>query len=115
MFSLYGLARRPEQAYPRYVEGKLEALDFDLVLQSSLPFQYFYDFVNTHQTYYKTYLEVYMLSKLYQEQLETLIAEERDEDSSRRIDFEELERQRDALLDLIGRYQPTHFNFEYSR
>jgi hypothetical protein len=45
MFSIYTMVMHPERAYPKYLEGKLEALDFDLVLSSSLPFQYFYDFV----------------------------------------------------------------------
>ena len=46
MFSIYTLYRNPEKAYPKTYDGKLEALDFELVLTSSLPFEYFYDFVS---------------------------------------------------------------------
>jgi len=38
MFSIYTMIRHPERAYPKNIEGKLEALDFDLVLSSSLSF-----------------------------------------------------------------------------
>ena len=47
MFSIYTMIRHPDQQYPKQIEGKLEALDFDLVLTSSLPFQYFYEFINS--------------------------------------------------------------------
>ena len=67
MFSIYTMLWRPEKRYPKQIEGKLEAMDFDLVLESSLPFQYFYDFVNNNAVFYKPYLEVYVLGRLYQE------------------------------------------------
>jgi hypothetical protein len=38
MFSIYTMIRHPDKQYPKQIEGKLEALDFDLVLNSSLPF-----------------------------------------------------------------------------
>ena len=38
MFSIYTMIRHPDKQYPKQIEGKLEALDFDLVLTSSLPF-----------------------------------------------------------------------------
>jgi hypothetical protein len=35
MFSIYTLIRYPERVYPKNIEGKMEALDFELVLKSS--------------------------------------------------------------------------------
>lgn len=32
MYSIYSMIRHPDRAYPKNLEGKLEALDFDLVL-----------------------------------------------------------------------------------
>lgn len=65
----------PDKQYPRQVEGKLEAMDFDLVLSSSLPFQYFYDYVVTNASFYKPYFEVYILGKMYQELLDSILDE----------------------------------------
>lgn len=45
MFSIHTILRHPDRVYPKNIELKHEALDFDLVLSSSMPFQYFYDFV----------------------------------------------------------------------
>jgi hypothetical protein len=38
MLSIYMMVRHPEKSYPKTIEGKLEALDFDLVLTSPLSF-----------------------------------------------------------------------------
>ena len=65
LFSIYTLVLHPEKSYPKIIEGKLEALDFDLVLQSPLSFESFYDFIEQHSSYNKPYLELYVLSKLY--------------------------------------------------
>ena len=73
MFSIYMMVRHPERAYPKTIEGKLEALDFDLVLTSPMSFQYFYDFINEQSSYNQPYLELYVLSKLYQEQIDTVM------------------------------------------
>jgi hypothetical protein len=67
MLSIYTLLRNPDGVYPKNLERKMEALDFDLVLASSLPFSSFYDFVVEHQPHYKPYFDVYVLIKLYQE------------------------------------------------
>jgi hypothetical protein len=45
MFSLYTLVKTPDKSYPKTFESKFEALDFDLAISTSLPFEYFYDFV----------------------------------------------------------------------
>eukprot|EP00347_Sterkiella_histriomuscorum_P018057 403346954 len=111
MFSIYTLIRHPERAYPRNIEGKLEALDFDLVLNSSLPFQYFFDFVVQFQPHYKPYFDVYVLAMLYQEQIEDLMNDEKS-NSKIKINHVELDKQKQNLLDIITCYQLTHFNFE---
>ena len=38
LFSLYTLHIHPEKAYPKTIEGKLEALDFDTMLTSPISF-----------------------------------------------------------------------------
>jgi hypothetical protein len=55
----------PDKAYPKQIEGKLEALDFDTMLSSSKPFEYFYDYVEKHSTFSKPYFDLYILSRLY--------------------------------------------------
>ena len=47
LFSIYMLKRNPEKAYPRLLEGKTHAYDFDMVMTSSISFSYFYDFVKS--------------------------------------------------------------------
>jgi hypothetical protein len=39
------LIRHPERTYPKLIETKLLALDFDMVLSSVEPFEKFYDFI----------------------------------------------------------------------
>jgi hypothetical protein len=73
MFSIHTYVRHPEKAYPKTLEGKLEALDFDLVLTSPLCFQAFYDFIEIHSSYNVPYLELYVHSKLYQELIDSIM------------------------------------------
>ena len=73
LFSIYTLYRTPEKAYPQTFEGKLEALDFELVLNSSRPFEYFYDFVCQHSSFSQPYFDVYILGKLYQGKLDDML------------------------------------------
>ena len=67
LFSLYTLHIHPEKAYPKTIEGKLEALDFDTMLTSPLSFQSFFEFVEDYAIFYKPYMQVFMLTKMYQE------------------------------------------------
>ena len=65
LFSIYTVVRHPEKSYPKTIEGKLEALDFDTMLTSPISFQSFFEFIEEYQSFYKPYMEVYMLTKLY--------------------------------------------------
>jgi len=89
----------------------LEALDFDLAISTSLPFQYFYDFVNQVSPYHKPYFDICVLSKLYQEQVDSLIND--DMSDSRFIeDYEELEKQKEKILKILNENCDSHFNFD---
>ena len=67
MFSIHTLHMHPEDAYPKTIEGKLEALDFDTMLNSPISFQCFFDYIEDHATHYKPFMQVFMLTKMYQE------------------------------------------------
>jgi len=67
LYSLYTLHFNPESAYPRTVEGKLEALDFDTMMTSEISFKCFYEFVDDYAIGYKPYMQIYILTKMYQE------------------------------------------------
>lgn len=110
MFSIYTLVRHPEKAYPKTIEGKLEALDFDLVLASPTSFKSFYDFIEEHSSYNKPYLELYVLSKLYQEHIDAVMNDLSSPTFER--DCEELERLKEKLLGIVITNQRTHFNFD---
>jgi hypothetical protein len=73
-FSLYMAFRHPEKTYPKTIEGKYEAFDFDLVLTSPLCFQYFYDFIEKNSSFNLPYLDLYVHSKLYQELIDQMMA-----------------------------------------
>lgn len=110
MLSLYTMYRHPERSYPKTIEGKLEALDFDLVLNSPLSFQAFYDFINSQSSYNKPYLDLYLHSKLYQEQIDMIMADFNSPTFER--DAEELERLKEKILSIVTTYQRSHFNFD---
>ena len=112
MFSVYMLLRHPDRAYPKTFEGKLEALDFDLVLSSSLPFQYFYDFILNHSAFNKPYLDLYVLSKLYQELIDDVMNDDK-RSSKFSSNVIELERQKENIFRIIEEHQHTHFNFDH--
>lgn len=63
----------PEDAYPKTIEGKLEALDFDTMLNSPISFQCFFDYIEDHATHYKPFMQVFMLTKMYQEQVDMIM------------------------------------------
>jgi hypothetical protein len=73
LFSLYTLYFNPDAAYPKTLEGKLEALDFDTMMSSNISFKCFYDFIDDYAVTYKPYMHIYIMTKMYQEQVETMM------------------------------------------
>lgn len=99
MYSIYTFLRHPEKSYPKSIEGKYEALDFDLVLTSPLSFQAFYDFIEINSSYNKPYLELYVHSKLYQELIDIIMSDFSSPTFSR--DCEELDRLKEKIMVII--------------
>jgi hypothetical protein len=79
--SLYMVLRHPEKTYPKTIEGKYEAFDFDLVLTSPLCFKYFYDFIEKNSSFNIPSLELYVHSKLYQEMIDYMMQADFSSDS----------------------------------
>lgn len=65
LFSIHMLWKHPDKVYPRMLEGKLLALDLEMILESQIPFKYFYEFIKDHSTNNLVYLDVYVKIKLY--------------------------------------------------
>lgn len=68
LFSIHMLWQHPDKVYPRMLEGKLLALDLEMILESQIPFKYFYEFIKDHSTKNLVYLDVYVKIKLYTDQ-----------------------------------------------
>lgn len=109
--SLYMVRRHPEKTYPKTIEGKYEAFDFDLVLTSPLCFKYFYDFIEKNSSFNIPYLELYVHSKLYQEMIDYMMQADFSSDSFTN-DHDQLERLKQTILTIITTHQKTHFNFD---
>jgi hypothetical protein len=110
MLSIYTMLRHPERSYPKTIEGKLEALDFDLLLNSPVSFEAFFDFIEQHSSYNKPYLDIYVHSKLYQERIDVVMADFNSPTFAK--DCEELERLKEKILQIVTKNQRSHFNFD---
>lgn len=108
LFSLYTMYRHPEDAYPKFFEGKLEALDFETMLTSSMSIQRFFEFIEDYAIFYRPYMQIYMRTKMFSESLD-----EASKGKISSIDHENLRQQQEAILKIVETHQVTHFNFDY--
>lgn len=72
LFSLIILFSHPEKTYPKFYEGKLSALDFDIFLETSLPFESLYDFILNYSPFNQVYIELYALCGIYRKGIQDL-------------------------------------------
>lgn len=74
-------------------------LDFELVMDSEIPFHHFYEFISKNKTNHKVYLDLYVLIKLYENRGREIM---RDDGSiSYKNGINELEKMKLKIIDLI--------------
>ena len=110
-FSLKMLFVHPERNYPLLYEGKLIAMDFDLILDTEEPFDRFYDFIQVYSPFNQVYIEVFALVRTLEKGVEELNDEGQELTKNQYVKVaQELQAIQKNINDVIDANYQTHFH-----
>jgi len=112
-FSFWTYFRDPDRVYPGAFEHKLLALEFETVMNSCLPFEYFYQYIEEKKPKQLIYIKVYALVRLHDQSKEDLQSKSDPSSSNNNVTSlnsknseNDLLKIQDQILDLIKREDP---------